>query len=288
MDLHASLKAFKPQKAYFTGIDSDGCVFDSMEVKQKEFFIPLALKHFGLFAISGVLRRTWEYVNLYSVNRGGNRFISLIKVMELLSSNDQVRTAGVELPDMSALKNWVKKENKLANETLRKYLEANPDPGLEKISLWSEDVNREINAWLRNIPPFPHVRESLERISMHSDIMVVSQTPFEAIDREWKEHDLARFADFIAGQEHGTKTEHLALGAIGKYHTDKILMIGDAKGDMEAAFNNEVLFFPIIPGKEDQSWIELLNEGLKRFIEGSFRGEFQDYLTGKFLDSLKG
>jgi len=31
------LKGFKPGKDFFIGIDSDGCVFDSMEIKHKMF-----------------------------------------------------------------------------------------------------------------------------------------------------------------------------------------------------------------------------------------------------------
>ena len=49
----------------------------------------------------------------------------------------------------------------------------------------------------------------------------------------------------IAGQEYGTKAEHLALAAKGKYADDHILMIGDAPGDFKAAKSNGVLYFPI-------------------------------------------
>ena len=74
MDYQAELRNLKPDHEFLIGIDSDGCVFDSMEVKQKEFFIPNALKYFNLFPVSKILRETWEFVNLYSVHRGGNRF----------------------------------------------------------------------------------------------------------------------------------------------------------------------------------------------------------------------
>ena len=80
MDYQTILRNIKPSHEFFIGIDSDGCVFDSMEVKQKEFFIPNALKYFDLYPISKVLRETWEFVNLYSIYRGGNRFSSIIKV----------------------------------------------------------------------------------------------------------------------------------------------------------------------------------------------------------------
>ena len=48
MDFQKELKNLRPEHEFFIGIDSDGCVFDSMEVKQKEFFIPIALKYFDL------------------------------------------------------------------------------------------------------------------------------------------------------------------------------------------------------------------------------------------------
>ena len=99
MDYQDNLRNLKPEKEFFIGIDSDGCVFDSMEVKQKEFFIPNALKYFDLFPVSKVLRETWEFVNLYSIYRGGNRFTSIIKVFELLSERKEIRENGYILPD---------------------------------------------------------------------------------------------------------------------------------------------------------------------------------------------
>ena len=50
------------------------------------------------------------------------------------------------------------------------------------------------------------------------------------------EHGLARFVGLIAGQELGSKKEHLALAPPSAGTTaDKILMIGDAPGDLKAA-----------------------------------------------------
>ena len=202
MDFPKTLKSLKPGHEFFVGIDSDGCVFDSMEVKQKEFFIPNALKSFDLFTISKVFRQTWEFVNLYSIYRGGNRFNSIIKVFELLSENPAIKDSGYKLPDMTALKEWVEVETKLGNTTLRKYLESNYDPDLEKVLNWSETVNIEITRWLRNIPPFPYAVKAIKEISLSADLIIVSQTPLEALDREWEEHALKKYVKTIAGQEH--------------------------------------------------------------------------------------
>lgn len=286
MDYQDILRNLKPKKEFFIGIDSDGCIFDSMEVKQKEFFIPNALKYFDLFAISKILRETWEFVNLYSIFRGGNRFTSIIKVFELLSMRKEIREIGFILPDLSSLKQWVKIETKLGNENLHKYFESNYDPDLEKIVKWTEAVNKDITDWLRNIPPFKHARVSLEKISSIADIVIVSQTPLEALDREWREHDLKKYVCAIAGQEHGTKTEHIEMAAKGKYPDNKILMIGDAKGDLDAARNNGILFYPVIPGKEDTSWEQFLDEGLRNFTGGKFAGSYENNLLQKFGKSL--
>ena len=286
MDNHLDLKQLKPDHEFFIGIDSDGCVFDSMEVKQKEFFIPNALKYFNLFAISKILRETWEFVNLYSIYRGGNRFISIIKVFELLGERKEIINSGFKLPDLTLLKEWVKTETKLSNASLRKYFELNYNHDLENVVKWTEAVNKDISKWLRNIPPFPGALKAISEISSSADLLIVSQTPFEALDREWKEHYLKKYIRAIAAQEHGTKSEHIELAAKGKYSDNKILMIGDAKGDLDAARNNGILFYPIIPGKEDLSWKRFITEGFVKFKECTYSGSYEDELLAEFDKSL--
>lgn len=56
-DPQAPLKEFQPQHDFFVGIDSDGCVFDSMEIKHKECFIPNIIKHWNLQPVSKYARR---------------------------------------------------------------------------------------------------------------------------------------------------------------------------------------------------------------------------------------
>ena len=52
IDPRSPLKEFVKSRDFFIGIDSDGCAFDSMEVKHKECFIPNIIKYYGLAAIS--------------------------------------------------------------------------------------------------------------------------------------------------------------------------------------------------------------------------------------------
>src|ERR1035437_898555 len=184
MDFQKELKNLKPESEFFIGIDSDGCVFDSMEVKQKEFFIPIALKYFDLYGISKLLRETWEFVNLYSIYRGGNRFTSIIKVFELLNARREIRDNGFKFPDLSSLNDWVKIETKLSNANLLRYFESHYNPNLEKVVRWTEAINKDITEWLHNIPPFANAKSAIERMSSFADLIIVSQTPLEALDRE--------------------------------------------------------------------------------------------------------
>jgi len=282
MDYQKILKDLKPEKEFFIGIDSDGCVFDSMEPKQKEFFCPNVLRYFGLLPVSKVARETWEFVNLYSRTRGINRFLALLEFARLLSDRPEVAARGLEAPDFSSLKTWTRKETKLGNPALKEYASHTDDAMIHRVLEWSEKVNEEIGMWVKGLKPFTGVRESLEIIKDKADAMVVSQTPVEALEREWEENGIGGYVRIIAGQEYGTKTEHLALAAKGKYADDHILMVGDAPGDMKAARTNGVLFFPVNPGHEEASWERLHKEALDRFFEGTYAGAYEEALVKEF------
>lgn len=286
MDYKSELKGLQPNHSFFLGIDSDGCVFDSMDVKHREFFIPNVIKYFNLFAIAGLVRETWEFVNLRSVTRGINRFPALIKVFDMLQKRTEVSDRGISLPSLELLRTWISKESKLSNSSLHEYHDKYGDKETELVLKWSEAVNDDIYNWLHDLPPFINARKAIEKASSVADIVVVSQTPLEALEREWNEHDLSRFVNAIAGQENGTKSEHIFLASKGKYPQNRILMIGDAPGDLKAAEDNGVLFYPVIPGKEEISWKNLLEEGLDRFLAENFTGSYQESLISEFRESL--
>ena len=280
------LEDLKPVKEFFIGIDSDGCVFDTMEIKQKECFCPNLINYFELQKISKYARETWEFVNLYSKTRGANRFKTLIKTFELLPQRPEVQARNAEFTDLSPVIQWVEKETKLGNPALEKYAAEANDPVIDLTLRWSKEVNKTVSNIVRNIPPFPFVKESLEKLKDKADAMVISQTPVEALEREWKEHDIEGYVRLIAGQEYGTKTEHLKYAAKNKYPDGKILMIGDAPGDFQAAKSNGVLFYPINPGHEDESWERFYKEALDKFFNGEYSGEYEDKLIKQFESYL--
>ncbi len=279
------LRDFKPAKEFFIGIDSDGCVFDSMEIKHKECFTPMFIKHFNLQAVSKYAREVWEFVNLYSKTRGANRFPALVRSLNLLRERPQVKARAVAVAGTETLEDWIARESKLGNATLAAEVK-NGNQKLAQIKQWSDAVNHAIEDIVKGVPPFPLFSGSLETMAARADTMVISQTPTDALEREWLEHGIRDGVRLIAGQELGTKTEHLKLAAGDKYALTKILMIGDAPGDYKAAKANRALFYPIIPGDEEASWKRFHDEALDRFFGGTFAGSYEGDLLKRFDASL--
>ena len=273
-----------PKHQYLVGIDSDGCAFDTMELKHKECFIPNTINYYELQGVSKYAREAAEFVNLYSKSRGINRFPALIETLQWLGRRPEVAARGVKIDIPTSLVKWVNEETKLGNPALETAVEKTGDPQLQQALRWSKSINKAVAGMVRGVSPFPYLRESLERLTGQADLLVVSATPNGALTAEWADHDLTKYVAAICGQETGTKGETLRNAA--KYPGEQALMIGDAPGDLKAATPNRCLFFPIIPGAEEESWNRLYEEGVTKFLSGTFAGEYQDNLLAQFEQCL--
>jgi len=282
---------FEPTREFLVCIDSDGCAFDTMGIKQRECFCPWMIQAFGLQPVAEAARACKEFADLFSKTRGANRHVTIKRILtELLPAHPQVLSRGFAVPQYPAYFAWIEDPaSLLSNEGLAATIEAQTDPAakreLESILEWSERVNWAVGEIVKGIPPFLGVRNSLSAIGNKADAVVVSATPIDALLREWAEHDLDGFVALICGQEMGTKREHIeSLGRT--YARDHVLMIGDAPGDLKSAQANGVLFYPIIPGHEEASWSQLLSEGLSRFFSQTYQGEYEKLLLMEFDRAL--
>ena len=287
MNYAAQLKALPRQSDFFIGFDSDGCVFDTMELKHKECFCPAVVKHMGCQPVSKAAREVWDFVNLYSQTRGCNRFLALQYFRDLLRERVDVQVCGFQPLELKELGAWIQSETKLGNPALESEVMKTGNEELKKILAWSLEVNERVADMVHGMTPFTGVLDILDRGRAKADMIVVSQTPLEALVREWEENNMTPYVALIAGQEHGTKTEHIRFATKNKgYGADRVLMVGDAPGDYKAAAENNALFYPIIPGNEAASWQQLNNEGLARFFDGIFAGKYQQELLDKFNAAL--
>ena len=283
MALVQELKDFTKEHDFFIGLDSDGCVFDSMEIKHKECFTPVFIKHWNLQAASKFARQAWEFANLYSVARGMNRFPVLLRTLRLLEDWPEPMRRGIQIPDLTPLDEFMASGLPPSNAGLTEYMKDHSEPLLDQVMTWSLAVNDAVLDIVKGVPPFPLVRESLDKMVANADLAVVSGTPTDALVREWVENEMLHWPKIIAGQEQGKKTEHLAvMSGEGRYDDDKKLMIGDAPGDQKAAEATGCLFFPVNPSHEEESWQRLHDEALDRFFAGTYAGDYQSARITEF------
>jgi len=283
MPRYDSLEQFQREHDFFVALDSDGCVFDSMEIKHKECFTPVFIKHWNLQAAAKYARQVWEFANLYSVDRGMNRFPVLVKSLDLLMDYPEAARRGIEIPDLQPLRDFVTSGLPPSNASLEKLLKENPDPVLTQTMEWSLAINAAIADIVSGVPPLPNVVECLDRITARADLAVVSGTPGEALRREWDEHKIDHYPLIIAGQELGKKTAHLKVMTGGKdYASERMLMIGDAPGDFKAARAAGMMFYPVNPGHEEDSWQRLHEEALDRFFAGTYGGDYEAARIAEF------
>jgi phosphoglycolate phosphatase-like HAD superfamily hydrolase len=279
--MKVNIEDFKKTKRFLVCVDSDGCAMDTMEVKHRKCFAPKAIEIWGLQDIEAKFLERWNMVNLYSKTRGINRFKGLVKTFELLKEE------GIDLPDISSINRWIENSSELSNPALEKVISENKDEQLIKALEWSKAVNKAITELPEDDKPFDNVKEGLEIISCVADVAIVSSANGGAVIAEWTRHDLAAFVQVMLGQEAGSKAACIANLKKNNYFEDEVLMVGDAPGDLDAARKNGVLFYPILVGKEGFSWKRLETEALKKFLNGNYRGEYQNKLIDEFNERLK-
>ena len=273
---------FVPTKDFFAGIDSDGCAMDAMDIKHLECFTPASIQAWDLQPVSTLARETAIFVNLGSITRGLNRWLALKQLLDLLRDRAEVAERGVTIPEYPELDAFIASPHPLSDKGVAAWAAENPSPVADRMLAWGRDVNERIAAMVHGCGPFPGVREAMQAMYDDVDEMTVSATPMEALTREWTEHGLAQYMHVIAGQEMGSKAEHIQYAATGKYPENHILLIGDAPGDRDAAAKAGCLYYPILPGEEKRSWHRFREEALPRFLAGVYAGAYERGLIAEF------
>lgn len=278
---------FLPAFDTFVGIDSDGCVFDTMEIKQKDFFHPAIIRHWNLEAIEPQVRAAAEFTYLYSTYRGLNRFLGLCKTFELLHDWPEACEKAT-IPDPADLRTYCDSGLPLSNATIKAEAERTGSAILAQAHRWSINLNTDIDQNMPDPPAFEGAEEALKLIAENSDAIVISQTQAVALLKDWYRDDLARYVSVIAGPELGSKIDDFNMAAVDRYPAHAILMIGDAPGDLATAEAIGCNFFPINPGHETDSWKRFIAESYANFLDGGFSTEYQQQLNHEFKALLPG
>ncbi len=277
------LSAFKIRKDYLICVDSDGCAMDTMDIKHIRCFGPCMVEQWNLQPWEQTVLKRWNDINLYTLTRGINRFKALAMALK------EVDGQYCPIEDLSHLTAWVDSSKELSNEALRKAIDQNLGSiALQKALCWSQQVNRAI----QQLPeqekqPFEGAKEALALAHQVADVAIVSSANLDAVMEEWSKFGLLEHTDIVLTQNIGSKA--FCIGELLKkgYDAHKVLMCGDAPGDRQAAEKNGVLFYPILVGKEKESWDEFCHHALSKLIEGTYNGDYQQAKIDEFINNLK-
>jgi phosphoglycolate phosphatase-like HAD superfamily hydrolase len=250
---------------YCLAVDSDGCVFDSMNTKQESCFIPRLVAVWNLEEYRPQVTERALDLNLRS-HRGENRFRNLLALFDELRADPDLRDSPVSRIDLGPLRDWVTSGAPLSTESLEAARAQTASHLLGQALEWTLAVNRAVAA-LPAARPFAQAAATLCRAPADLELQVVSSANHEALQREWQAAGLLPLVHLLHGQEKGSK-EKVLRGATRRFSPSRILMVGDAPADHEAAMAAGVLFFPIRAGRENSDWQFLGQHILPRFTGG--------------------
>jgi phosphoglycolate phosphatase-like HAD superfamily hydrolase len=275
-----------PPKPYFIGIDSDGTVFDSMEIKHKRVFQPVAIEVFQLAEAAATYCQIAESINLYSVLRGLNRFEALALAFKRLA---QQSAAGANaVLGQEDLQEFVTFGSALSYDALALYNASKPSEFLKKVLFWSQrsDVLYEAIMEAEGTPAFGRVKQVLRQAQSQAELVVISSSSRVTLEQDWGKAGLLPLITRVEGQEQGDKSKQLANTLAGR-DPQTALMLGDALSDLDAANDHGILFYPITPGAEAAAWERFEKEALERFFNGSYVGAYQESLLADFKTVLQ-
>ena len=269
----------------YVALDSDGTVLDTMGPKQHRFLQPMLVEALGLGPVREAYLACADFVNLHSAYRGISRFHAVCLALTLLNRHPARAKAGLPPLDLAPLKAFVESGRPLSDPSLADWLATHPSPLLETLLRWGRAVNAAILAANPTFALFPNVRDTLAGLHPRFRAGIVSQSPERVLRQDWGAHGLLACIDDVAGQEVGPKptqiatlTRHLSPG--------RVLMVGDAFGDLRAARAHGCRFFPILPGREGESWAILRDEVLPAFHAGAYAPEREAALVAAFTHAL--
>ncbi len=270
----------------FIGLDSDGCIVDTMASKQHRFLQPLLIKAFSLDPLAEVYHRCADFVNLYSTTRGITRFRAIYLNLCYFNTHPQTVAAGFKPVPTEDLAAFLESGLPPSGDALEGWLQEHPSEMLSTLLKWHHDVNDAILESGAIFPAYEGAKAALRLMKETSESAIVSQSPERVLRQDWGAHGLLDYVDHVAGQELGDKVTQLTKLTGGRYDLSRVMMIGDASGDLNAARGFGCRFYPIIPGQEEASWQRFTDSVYAAFQAGEYTAAQEAEYIAEFTASL--
>ena len=277
---------FEKKHQYLICVDSDGCVMDTMNCKHFHCFGPCTVAEWHLDGWREAILQRWNEINLFSMTRGINRFKGLAMALQEIDGK-YTKITGVD-----ALVHWANTAPALSNDALAKAIEEATDADtkqiLSKALSWSKAVNASIVALDEALKvPYAGAAEGLAAAHSFADVAMVSSANRDAVEEEWGKFGLLAHTDIVLAQDIGSKAACIAEMLKFGYDPEKVLMIGDAPGDRDAARKNGVHYFPILVNHEKESWDEAISTAFPQLQSGAY-APYGAVKEQQFLQNLGG
>ncbi len=265
----AIFDAFERKHDYLICVDSDGCVMDTMNCKHFHCFGPCMVTEWALEAWQDAILDRWNVINLFSMTRGINRFKGLAMAL------GEIHQQYTPIPGIAHLQHWADTAPALSNDAVTKAMEEATDPEAKEIFRkalsWSKAVNAAIVALDESLKvPYLGAKEGLEAAHRFADVAMVSSANRDAVEEEWGKFGLLSSTDIVLAQDVGSKAACIARMLEFGYDKNKVLMIGDAPGDCDAAEKNGVHYYPILVNYEKESWQEAIDVAFEKLRAGEY------------------
>jgi phosphoglycolate phosphatase-like HAD superfamily hydrolase len=278
--------SFVKKHDYLVCVDSDGCVMDTMNCKHFHCFGPCMVTEWGLEEWKEEILDRWNVINLFSMTRGINRFKGLAMAL------GEINAQYTPITGIEALQHWADTAPALSNDAVAKAATEATDPNaklvFEKALAWSKAVNAAIVQLDESLKiPYEGAKEGLAAAHAFADVAMVSSANRDAVEEEWGKFGLLEHTDIVLAQDVGSKAacikEMLKFG----YDTSKVVMIGDAPGDCDAAEKNGVHYYPILVNHEKESWQEAIEIAFQKLADGAY-APYGAEKKKAFLENLGG
>ena len=260
--------SFERKHDYLVCVDSDGCVMDTMNCKHFHCFGPCMVAEWGLEEWKDEILERWNVINLFSMTRGINRFKGLAMAL------GEIHEKYTPIAGIAALQHWADTAPALSNDAVAKAAEAADGEAklvLQKALAWSKAVNAAIVALDESLKvPYNGAKEGLAAAHAFADVAMVSSANRDAVEEEWGKFGLLAHTDIVLAQDVGSKAACIAEMLKFGYDPQKVVMIGDAPGDCDAAEKNGVHYYPILVNHEKESWDEAINLAFAKLRSGDY------------------
>ena len=261
--------SFERKHDYLVCVDSDGCVMDTMNCKHFHCFGPCMVDEWELDAWKDQILERWNVINLFSMTRGINRFKGL--AMALSEIHEKYKP----IVGITYLQHWADTAPALSNDAVADAAaHAECDEArtvFAKALSWSKAVNAAIVKLPEELKvPYDGAKAGLAAAHAFADVAMVSSANRDAVEEEWGKFGLLEHTDIVLAQDVGSKAACIAEMLKFGYDLNKVMMIGDAPGDCDAAEKNGVWYYPILVNHEKDSWDEAIAVAFPKLQAGEY------------------